>query len=218
MTSRWLRGKEVAQALKNPDLELACTGSSAEPPADAEVSFKCSHYAVAESEKKVRLEVVLCRNTKQRELIRVAYKTRDGTAQSQQDYKQAAGTLYFAPEDNAKTLEIQVYEDQKWEPTEEFYVELKVMSGPAILGKVRTATVVILDSDGPGQLAFETEEIKVEPTTDVFFQSVTVKRTNGATGEVSCTYRTEDGSAKAGADYTEKSGKLCFKQGQTEAQ
>lgn len=216
-TSRWLRGKEVAQALKNPDVELA-TSAGAEPPADAEVSFKCSHYAVAESEKKVRLEVVLCRNTNSNELVKVAYKTRDGTAQSQQDYKQAAGTLHFAPEDNAKTLEIQVYEDQKWEPAEEFYVELKVMSGPAILGKVRTATVVILDSDGPGQLAFDTEEMSIEPTTDTITKPVIVRRTNGTTGEVSCQYRTEDGSAKKGADYTETTGTLCFKNGQTEAQ
>jgi len=204
-------------ALKNPDLEAVCSGSTTEP-ADAEVSFKCSHYTVAESEKKVRLEVVLCRNTKKRELVKVAYKTRGGTARSQQDYKQAAGTLHFAPEDDAKTLEIQVREDQKWEPAEDFYVELKVMSGPAILGKVRTAKVVILDSDGPGQLAFETEEMSVEPTTDPIIFAVIVKRTNGSTGEVSCNYRTEDGSAKAGADYTEINGKLLFKQGQTEAQ
>jgi len=82
MTSRWFRGKEVALVLKNPDLEAVCSGSTTEPPADAEVSFKCSQYAIAESEKKVRLEVVLCRNTKQLELIKVAYKTRDSTAVS----------------------------------------------------------------------------------------------------------------------------------------
>ena len=41
-----------------------------------------------------------------------------------------------------------------------------------------------------------------------------VERTGGARGRVSCSYRTQDDSAVAEADYVPKSGELVFEEGE----
>jgi len=112
-------------------------------------------------------------------------------------------------------IEVKIYEDKKFEPTEEFFVDLKVQSGVATFGNWKTATVVVIDADGPGTLAFDQPELKVPQCEQPELRHIVVKRKNGVNGQIQCSYRTEDGTAKAGCDYTEASGTLTFKSGQT---
>jgi len=112
-------------------------------------------------------------------------------------------------------IEIKIYEDKQVEPTEEFFVDLKVQSGGATLGKWRKATVVVIDADGPGTLAFDQPELKVPECSQPELRTIVVRRKSGANGQVQCSYRTEDATAKAGSDYTATSGTLTFKSGQT---
>jgi hypothetical protein len=47
---------------------------------------------------------------------------------------------------------------------------------------------------------------------------VSVERTGGAKGEVSCSFATKNQKAVAGKDYEEKSGTLSWKDGETQKQ
>jgi len=203
---RWTQGKQVSQKLKQDNSKKA---------PGAIVSFAASHYAVVESEKKVKLEIKLMRTGDHKETVKVRYETRDGEAEAGKDYKSARGTLTFLPTDVVQTIEVKIYEDKKIEPTEEFFVDLKVLTGGATLGKWRKATVVVIDADGPGTLGFDTTELKVPECSKPELRKITVRRKNGVNGQVQCSYHTEDDTAKAGSDYTETSGTLTFKSGQT---
>ena len=68
--------------------------------------------------------------------------------------------------------------------------------------------MTIIDDDNPGVLDFHEREIHVQESAgDV---GVRVVRTGGSKGKVSCTYRTVDGTAIAGADYKSSTGTLVF--------
>lgn len=201
---RWTRGKAVAQKMKQDGLGPG-----------AMVSFVASHYAVVESEKKVQLEVKIVRTGGHKETVKVKYETRDGEAEANKDYKPVRGTLTFAGTDRVKPIEVKIIEDNKVEPTEEFYMDLKVLTGGATLGNFQKATVVVIDSDGPGTLAFERADLKVPECSQPEVRKICVVRKNGANGQVQCSYRTEDDTAKAGSDYTATSGTLTFESGQT---
>lgn len=207
---KWMRGKAVAQMMRGERK----SGKGSVP--DALVAFASSHYAVLETEKKVKISVKITRLGNHKDSVKVRYKTRDGTAEAGKDYAKARGQLTFGPNDTEQSFDITIYEDKEHEPTEEFYVDLKDAKG-AHIGHVKTATIVVLDTNGPGVLSFDQEELKIPESADKVVVKVDVHRSKGATGAVSCNYRTEDGSAKAGKDFQEAKGTLEFGHGMTTA-
>ncbi len=54
--------------------------------------------------------------------ILVDYKTEDGTASGDADYKIAAGTLTFGPGEATKSITLEVIDDDVFEEDEHFYV------------------------------------------------------------------------------------------------
>ena len=59
--------------------------------------------------------------------------------------------------------------------------------------------MIIIDDDDPGELRFAEETLRIpHSATSV---DVSVKRTKGASGKVSCRVKTEMASAKPGLDY-----------------
>jgi len=206
---KWSQGKEVARKMREEKKNA---------PAGAEVSFAASHYAVVESEKKVQLKVDIKRTGGHSEEVKVRYKTKDGEAEAGKDYKAADGYLTFLKNcSKPQFIDIKIYEDKKFEPTEEFYVDLTVKSGSATLGNIKKATVVVIDADGPGTLFFTHEELKVPEPPNKETIKVNVQRKNGVNGQVQCSYHTEDNTAKAGSDYTAASGTLTFGPGVSQA-
>ena len=79
---------------------------------------------------------------------------------------------------------------------------------PRLTSAAYLVQVTIIDDDNPGVLDFHEREIHVQESAgDV---GVRVVRTGGSKGKVSCTYRTVDGTAIAGADYKSSTGTLVF--------
>jgi len=209
--ARWVRGKAVAAELMAESLHNGYV--------DAVISFVSSHYAVAESEGKVTLTVSCKRKGAHKDTVKVHYDTLSGTADVKDDFCRAHGTLTFGPSDEYKSFEVKIINDNQQEDTEYFTAELKLAKeskAKASLGENWKAKVVIIDSNGPGLLKFQEETLRIESTSKMKF-NVPVKRVNGAAGKVSCQYRTEDASAKAGADYTSATGTLNFDDGATNA-
>lgn len=169
--------------------------------------------------------------------VLVDYKTEDGTANAGGDYIQAEGTLVFLPGETQKTFSLEVIDDEVFEEDEHFYARLSNMrlgspDGTAITHAVNgaagqpnkpvkmelaapyVATIMILDDDHGG--IFNVGEKDVEIVESIGTYEMKVVRWSGARGRVSVPYHTEDGTAKAGKDYTGTEGELVFENNETE--
>lgn len=175
-------------------------------------------------------------------LSQVDYRTEDATANAGSDYEFAEGTLVFKPGETTKEFTVGVIDDDIFEEDEHFYVrlsnprivhraEVSVLEPSSItssnsmmglsshappkaaLGKAHTATVTIYDDDHAGIFTFESNSTRVSES--IGNMQVKVHRTSGARGKVAVPYHTVEGTAKAGEDYEEVSGKLEFQNDET---
>lgn len=172
----------------------------------------------------------------------VDYRTEDATANAGSDYEFAEGTLVFKPGETTKEFTVGVIDDDIFEEDEHFYVrlsnprivhraEVSVLEPSSItssnstvgisshvppkaaLGNAHTATVTIYDDDHAGIFTFENNSTRVSES--IGNMQVKVHRTSGARGKVAVPYHTVEGTAKAGEDYEEVSGKLEFQNDET---
>jgi len=153
----------------------------------------------------------------------VYYRTREGTAKPELDYTHAEGRLAFPPGESSRTITVDIVDDQAYEEDEEFFIDLTdpAVEEPgdcrAVLGANSTITVVIIDDDLPGIISFGDDTAHFPEKVVDHDYDIVVQRRSGSTGVVTCRYRTEDGTARAGTDYSELSGTLRFGAGETTA-
>ena len=170
--------------------------------------FKASTFAVMESAGTAKIRVL--RGGPLKGEASVDYYTEDGTADSPADYKEAKGTLVFAEGEDSKIIEVEIIDDDGYEPDENFFVKLcKPSAGSLLNDKIE---VTIIDDDEPGYAALD-ETVEVSETART--GEVVVYRRRGADGKVTVDYATSDGTMKAGADYEETKGTLEFESGET---
>ena len=142
--------------------------------------------------------------------MRVDYATRDGTATAGQDYTETQGTLVFAVGETTKTIRVPVAMDSQ---DDEGLEALTVVLSGAV-------NATLADSEATGTISdtalprLSVSDVSVEEGDDAVFA---VSLTAAAAQDVSFRYRTADGTATAGADYTEASGRLTIPAGGTEA-
>eukprot|EP00931_Biecheleriopsis_adriatica_P113440 TRINITY_DN8848_c1_g1_i1.p1 TRINITY_DN8848_c1_g1~~TRINITY_DN8848_c1_g1_i1.p1 ORF type:complete len:850 (+),score=187.30 TRINITY_DN8848_c1_g1_i1:59-2608(+) len=186
-------------------------------------SFMIKTKAVLEDIGKV--EVIVLREGLLDRACSVAYRTKDGPAKANEDYKHMEGRLQFAAGDTEKTIYVEIVDDDKYKEDQEFYVELlnpEVQSNQkgkqqAGLGDTPTMTIKIIDNDVPGVLCFGSDTVYVNASQDEDTQlDIIVRRKDGATGSVSCKYRSEGDSAQSGEDFEEVSGTVEFANGECE--
>ena len=141
--------------------------------------------------------------------VTVAYRTADGTARAGSDYRSAAGTLRFAPGETRRTIAVAVLDDETSEPRETFAAELSAPSGATLADGTGAAT--ILDDDEPPELVID----DAPPLAEGGAAEFVVRLSAASGGAVTVAYRTVDGTATAGSDYTAASGTLRFAPGET---
>ena len=147
------------------------------------------------------------------ETVTVAYATADGTAVAGDDYTDTSGTLRFAPGETAKTIQVPTLEDDAVEETETFTVNLSSPSGATI--EDGTATGTITDDDQPPplpSLAISDAEAREGEMAEFL-----VALRPAGDEVVTVAFRTMDGTAVAGLDYTATTGTLRFEPGETTA-
>jgi hypothetical protein len=88
---------------------------------------------------------------------------------------------------------------------------LKSPTNGATLGTPSTAVLTILDSDTAGRLQFSKSSYEVVKLSGS--ATISVTRAGGVSGTVTVDYKTGDGTAIAGQDYTAVAGKLTFNSG-----
>ena len=139
--------------------------------------------------------------------VTVSYETIDGTATAGADYTTTSGTLSFTPGQTTKRVEVPTLEDDEAEETETFTVQLSAPSGATVADGTGTGTIIDDDGGGGSVPRIEIEDAEV---TEGGIAEFTVTLSSAATGAVTVSYATVDGTATAGADYTTTSGMLTF--------
>jgi len=113
--------------------------------------------------------------------------------------------------------------DNQYEEEEDFHVDLSNpwcdgTASTAVLGSSGSVRIVIIDDDSPGLVGFTTELVNVTEGVEDKIISIVVQRWSGSSGQVSCKYFTEQGSATKGYDYLHAEGELTFDHGQMSAE
>ena len=141
--------------------------------------------------------------------VTVAFATADGTAVAGSDYTVTTGTLRFEPGETTQTITVAVLDDETSEAEEAFTVELSAPSGATLEDDTGTGTII--DDDEPPEIVIDDAPPVSEGSTAEF-----VARLSAASGRVvTVSYRTVDGTAAAGSDYTSTAGTLQFDPGAT---
>ena len=140
--------------------------------------------------------------------VTVSYETIDGTATAGADYTTTSGTLSFTPGQTTQRVEVPTLEDDEAEETETFTVQLSAPSGATVADGTGTGTIT--DDDGGGGGSVPRIEIEDAEVTEGGIASFEVTLSSAPTRTVTVAYRTVDGTAVAGADYTTTSGMLTF--------
>ena len=141
--------------------------------------------------------------------VTVSYRTRDVGATAPVDYGARSGRLTFAPGQTEKTVSVPIVDDTVDEHVESFALLLSNVSG-ARLGNEGAAGMI---HGSEARLSVADARTQEAPGATLAF-AVTLSR--AVTGAVTVDYATSDGTATAGADYTQASGTLTFAPGETQ--
>lgn len=167
------------------------------------------------------IQVKVMANKKPGCSVSMQFRTVEGAAKAGVRYRDTVGTVRFAPNDLEQFVEVPIIDNDVWEAEEDFIIELsnlQVIGGaaPPKMGfGIQTTTVVVLNDDEPGTLAFAVDEVMAcEGVTAV---SLMVTRTNGTCGNITVKYETVDDTAFQGQDYHNTAGTLSMVDGQTTA-
>lgn len=142
------------------------------------------------------------------ERIRVDYVTKDDSARTGTDYEAVHGTLFFEPGQDGATIAVPVKQDYVGEGEESFKVRLSNPQGATIASGEGLAFI------GDDEYLFLITEVP-NVSEDKRFVQVTTFLDAPSEHEIRASYRTRDGTAKAGRDYQTVSGQLIFAPGQT---
>lgn len=211
-TRELFRGKRAKSDFKYQGQVLSKTKKLPDGGA-AEFSFERTEYPVLESKECVQIKVLRLNDFTHP--VKVAYKTRPGTAKDGSDYTGTEGELNFDPADTEKTIEVQIMKSPEHEDTEYFYVDLSLpaQTNSVALGPTPTTTVAIIDENHPGKLRFGNSDLRVDAPSSEKKVNVLIQRIRGSDGKISCAYQTENDTALAGVDYEALSGTLEFENG-----
>lgn len=140
----------------------------------------------------------------------VNFATSGGTATAGVDYVATNGILVFAVGVLSNTFSVPVLDNGLPGSTQTVNLVLSNPTGFALLGSPSLATLTILNFQTQqvqfAQAAYEVDEGESNAV-------ITLVRTGATNGTISVDFKTSDGSAKAGVDYTATTGTVSFADG-----
>ena len=154
---------------------------------------------------KVRLDPVSGRT------VTVQYGTADVTGRAGSDYTAVSGTLTFGAGAAVRTVTVPIADDALDEPEEQFTVTLRAAAKATVA--TATGTGTITDNDDAPELSVGNGSLTEGAGDGRMAFAVRLDAESGRT--VTVQYRTADGSATAGTDYTAVNGTLTFRAGTT---
>lgn len=176
--------------------------------------FSAAEYEIAEDMSSVVITVDRTSGTDGTATVKI--DTTNGSADSSY-YDTNNATLTFNSGESSKTITINVKDNSGTNGNKTVNLKLSNPTGGATLGSLSTSVLVIVDDEisefGNGKFRLSESEYE---TYEGEVALITIDRRNGASGEVEVDYATQNTLAKSGEDYTETSGTLVFKEGETQ--
>ncbi|XP_045122490.1 sodium/calcium exchanger 2-like isoform X3 [Portunus trituberculatus] len=187
-----------------------------QPHKNAIVDFHSASCAVMENIGK--FQVAICRTGRIDTRVSVRVETIDGTATVDQDYIGINEIITFEANEREKFIDVEIINDNQWEPDEEFFLKISLLMDPekregVQLGRISIMEITILNDDEPGIVMFQKRGFLVKES--IGNAVIPVVRKNGADGEITVKWRTIDKSAVSGRDFTGGEGLLTFKHTET---
>uniref|UniRef100_T1E1A7 Putative Na/Ca exchanger n=1 Tax=Cupiennius salei TaxID=6928 RepID=T1E1A7_CUPSA len=179
------------------------------------LDFTAATAAVLENAGKVTIKIK--RHGKTSGVARCRIETIEGTAVAGEDFVPVKEILTFEDNEVAKEIQVEIVDDNQWEPDENFFLKLCILPedvGKVMLGRVCIMEITILNDDEPGNLQFKRRGILVQETIGVAL--IPVIRTQGVDGIVTTKWRTIDRTAVSGKDYIGGEGEITFGHGEVE--
>jgi len=133
-------------------------------------------------------------------------------AKTPDDYRFTEGTVSFDDGERIKTITIEINNDTEFEANELFELKLDNPTGGAVINdEPDIATITILNDDvNPNETQIFMDEASYTVSEGDSTLEIKVRRSGDLSETASVDYTTKDGSAIAGKDYDEASGRLSF--------
>jgi hypothetical protein len=193
-------------------LALAIIPASAfAAPKHVKIALSAPAYTAIEGN---AFNVTILRTGNTRVAASVNYTTADGTASAPGDYAAASGALNFAPGETRKTVSVTTVDNSVAGPaSKKLTFKLSGATPDSVPPGKATATLTILDNDGPGTIDFSSATYSVVEGAGV--ATITVTRASASNIVESVDYTTTElsagtGHATAGTDYTTTAGTITF--------
>ncbi|XP_033762716.1 sodium/calcium exchanger 3-like [Pecten maximus] len=113
----------------------------------SEFALEQSSFSVKEGDGTVEIKVL--RTVSSQGAVKVTWVAKDGSAKHGTDFVNHGGDLFFANGEKEKVITIHISNDQLYEKTETFSVELTSVKNPNKLVNPKVAVVTIEDDDKP---------------------------------------------------------------------
>lgn len=121
--------------------------------ANERVGFSCLHYSVAESNGSVKVKII----KKTDEQFSFGIRTISGSALENGNFKSINQEITMGVQENEKTIEITIIDNNEWQPDIDFTVELydlEADGAPKLHGDDTSTRITIIDEDFPGKVLF----------------------------------------------------------------
>ncbi|XP_037657723.1 adhesion G-protein coupled receptor V1 [Choloepus didactylus] len=196
--------------------------------------FAFSHEQLQVSEEAQRVNLTVIRSGGYFGHVRLHYETVSGTAEAGLDFTPVAGELLFEPREMAKSVHIEILDDDLPEGFEEFSlaiteVELQgrgydftiqenglQIDQPPETGNISIIQIIIMKNDNAeGIIEFDPRYTAFEVEEDVGMIVIPVVRLHGTYGHVTADFRSQSSAATTGGvDYILHGSSVTFQHGQ----
>ena len=140
--------------------------------------------------------------------VTVQYATADGTATAGADYTSTSGQLVFSGDETEQRVSVPIADDAEVEDNETLTLTVQLADAAA---SSASATGTILENDAL-TMSVTAPDVQEAEGTATFTGSLS----SASPYRLVVEYATSDGTATAGADYVETTGRLVFAPGETE--
>ncbi|MBM3231258.1 S-layer homology domain-containing protein [Candidatus Peregrinibacteria bacterium] len=208
-------GTPAKSTLSIIDDDLSGTPVSTTTSKNGVLVFSATEYQIAENGGTITITVE--RNTGSEGAVAVNYATSNGSATAD-NYTTVNGTLNFGAGETSKTFTVTVKDNGDISGNKTIKLTLSNPTGGAVFSGSPTSLITVIDNEvttnfGSGSIKLGDDNYTVLESDGAI--AIVVKRAGGTKGQVTVQYATTSGTAKSAEDFTDTTGTLTFRPGES---